>query len=241
MELLLQPEVWIAFATLTLLEIVLGIDNIIFVAILVNKLPVERRKVARIAGLGLAMGLRVGLLLALTWLMAINEPLFFVLGEDFNLRDLVLIFGGLFLLTKSTLEIHEELEGTKTDANPKFKPVKSFFWIMVQIAVIDLVFSLDSIITAIALANDIEVMVAAVIIAVLVMMAASGPISHFIDRHPTVRMLALSFLLLIGMMLMVEGFGIHVPKGYIYFAMAFSMLVEALNSRIHARNNRQKE
>jgi len=233
MELLLSPEAWLAFVTLTALEIVLGIDNIIFISILVGRLPRAQQTRARFIGLSLAMVMRIALLLSLVWIMRLTAPLFEVFTVAISGRDLILIGGGLFLLAKSTAEIHESLEGAE---RVRGKAVRAgFAAMMVQIAFIDIVFSLDSVITAVGMARDIEVMVAAIVVAVLVMMAAAGSIGRFVDRHPTVKMLALSFLILIGVALIADGLGAHVPKGYIYFAMAFSFGVEMLNLRLRRR------
>ncbi len=233
MELLLDPQVWLAFLTLTVLEIVLGIDNIIFLAILVGRLPPAQRDRARVIGMSLAMLTRILLLLSLTWLMKLSEPWFVVLQQEISGRDLVLLLGGLFLLFKSTMEIHNALEGAE-HGGPGAMAV-SFIGIVIQIAVIDIVFSLDSVITAVGLVDHVEVMIAAIVIAVGVMMFAAKPISAFIDTHPTLKMLALSFLILIGMALVGESLDLHIPKGYIYFAMAFSIMVEMLNLRLRKR------
>jgi len=230
MEFLTDPQVWLAFLTLTALEIVLGIDNIIFLAILVARLPEAQRARARTLGLAFAMLTRIALLFALTWLMTLSKPLFEIFANDFSLRDIVLIAGGLFLLAKSTMEIHNSLEGE--EASEAKGGTSSFILVVTQIAIIDIVFSLDSVITAVGLVDHIEVMVAAIIIAVAVMMLAAGSISRFVDAHPTIKMLALSFLILIGVALIGEGLGFHIPKGYIYFAMAFSVAVEMLNLRV---------
>jgi predicted tellurium resistance membrane protein TerC len=231
MEMLTDPQGWLAFATLTALEIVLGIDNIIFLSILVGRLPPEQRARGRTFGLALAMITRILLLLSITWVMSLSEPLFSALGRDISGRDLILIGGGLFLLAKSTLEIHGSLEGEEHERSAG-KAGAKFLSIIIQIAIIDIVFSLDSVITAVGLADHVEVMIAAVVVAVLVMMFLAGPISNFVDRHPTIKMLALSFLIMIGIALVGEGFGFHIPKGYIYFAMAFSVIVELLNIRV---------
>ena len=233
LELLTNPEVWLAFGTLTALEVVLGIDNIIFLSILVGRLPVEQRPRGRTIGLALAMLMRIALLLSITWVMGLSEALFTVLSRDVSGRDLVLFGGGLFLIAKSTMEIHGSLEGEEHSQDAKGSA--NFLSTIVQIAVIDIVFSLDSVITAVGMADDVEVMIAAVIAAVGVMMFMAGPISDFVDRHPTVKMLALSFLILIGTALVGEGLGFHVPKGYIYFAMAFSVSVEMLNIRLRKK------
>jgi predicted tellurium resistance membrane protein TerC len=232
MDWLTQPETWVALATLTALEIVLGIDNIIFIAILSAKLPGQMQDRARLIGLAIAMVTRVLLLLSITWIMRLTSPLFELAGRDFSGRDLILIAGGLFLLAKSTLEIHEKLEGTEEHHHAGGKGKARFSSVVFQIVVLDIVFSLDSVITAIGLAKQIGVMVAAVVIAVIFMMIFSKSISNFVDRHPTIRMLALSFLILIGVSLVGEGLEFHIPKGYIYFAMAFSVGVEMLNMKI---------
>ncbi len=231
-ELLTDPAIWLAFLTLSALEIVLGIDNIIFISILVGRLPKEQQPRARVIGLALAMLTRIALLFSIVWLTRLIEPLFTVAGQDISGRDIVLAGGGLFLLVKSVLEIHHSLEGAASEH--KTRVLSSFTLIVVQIAVIDIVFSLDSVFTAVGMANQIEVMVAAVIVAVLVMMWLSGPISDFVDRHPTVKMLALAFLILVGMALVGEGLDFHIPKGYLYFAMAFSVCVEMVNIRLRA-------
>ena len=229
-----DPQVWIALVTLTALEIVLGIDNIIFISILAAKLPLHQQHRARIIGLAVAMITRILLLFSLTWMLSLTRPLFTILAQEISGRDIILILGGLFLLGKSTLEIHDKLEGMEGRASTKV--TASFSAVIIQIGLLDIVFSLDSVITAIGMANRIEVMAAAVVIAVLVMMVSAGPISRFIDRRPTITMLALAFLLLIGVMLIAEGFDLHIPKGYIYFAMAFSVFVEMLNSKIRRRH-----
>lgn len=229
-ELLSSPEVWLSFGTLTLLEIVLGIDNIIFLSILVGRLPAADRPRARTIGLALAMLMRIGLLLSITWVMGLSKPFFTLLGRDISGRDLILLGGGLFLIAKSTMEIHGSLEGEEHGKDVKGSA--TFFSTIIQIAIIDIVFSLDSVITAVGLAEHVEVMIAAVVAAVAVMMFLAGPIAEFVDRHPTIKMLALSFLILIGTALVGEGLGFHIPKGYIYFAMAFSVAVEMLNIRL---------
>ncbi|MBT1072458.1 TerC family protein [Pelotalea chapellei] len=230
MEWLMDPQVWLALTTLTALEVVLGIDNIIFISILAGKLPREQQEKARLVGLGLAMFIRIGLLFSLSWLMGLTAPLFSVLGNEISGRDLILLSGGLFLLWKSTMEIHEKLEGEQ--AHTSVKAATTFGAIIVQILLLDIVFSLDSIITALGMANKLGVMVAAVVIAVGFMMFFSGKISAFVESHPTIKMLALSFLILIGVALIGDGLDMHIPKGYIYFAMAFSVLVEMLNLRL---------
>ena len=235
LDLLADPQVWIAFATLTVLELVLGIDNIIFVSILVDKLPAGQRELARRIGLAMAMIMRIGLLLVLSWLVGLTEPLFSVLQQSISGRDLILICGGLFLLWKSTGEIHQLLEGEEGGASGAVKAV--FGAVILQIMVVDIVFSLDSIITAVGMVDRVEVMIAAVIVSVALMMAFAGTIGHFVSSHPTLKMLALSFLVVIGVMLIAEGFGHHVPKGYVYFAMAFSFVVEMLNLRMHRKKH----
>jgi predicted tellurium resistance membrane protein TerC len=232
MEWLTSPEAWIALTTLTLLEIVLGVDNIIFISILVGRLPEAQRQRARVLGLGFAMGTRI-LLLLLTWIMRLQATLFTVVGVEISGRDLILIGGGLFLLAKATLEIHDSLEGVEGDGQTAAHA--GFMSVIVQIGVIDIVFSLDSVITAVGLAEDIAVMIIAIVIAVGVMMVAAGAIGRFVDTHPTIKMLALSFLVLIGAALIAEGLDLHIPKGYIYFAMAFSVIVEMLNMRVRRR------
>jgi predicted tellurium resistance membrane protein TerC len=228
-----SAEGWIALGTLTVLEIVLGIDNIVFISILAGKLPEGDRARARRVGLSLAMFIRILLLLSITWIMRLTAPLFTVLGQEISGRDMILIVGGLFLLGKSTLEIHEKVEGVEGHGSARV--VKSFAAVIVQILLLDIVFSLDSVITAVGMAEDVAVMILAVVIAVGVMLLSSGAISGFVDRHPTVKILALSFLLLIGLSLIGEGFEQHIPKGYIYFAMAFSVFVEMINLRIRAK------
>ncbi|MYI07727.1 MAG: TerC family protein [Gemmatimonadetes bacterium] len=229
MEWISSPEAWIALATLAVLEIVLGIDNIVFISILADKLPEEQQPRARRNGLILAMATRLALLGTITFIMRLTEPLFTVLGHGYSGRDLILLVGGLFLLTKATREIHHRLEGDE-EGKKKARAV-SYGAVLAQIAVMDMVFSLDSVITAVGLAEDLMVMVIAIVLAVVVMMIAAEPVSRFVNEHPTVKMLALSFLLLLGMTLVAEGFGQHIPKGYIYFAMGFSIFVEALNLR----------
>jgi len=234
MDWLADPQHWIALVTLTVLEIVLGIGNIIFISILTGKLPREEQGKARTLGLGLAMITRVGLLFSLTWIMRLTDPMFTVLANEISGRDIILIGGGLFLLGKSTFEIHERLEGDE-QAHTGGRARVSFASIIVQILILDLVFSLDSVITAVGMTSEFGIMVAAVVMAVLFMMASSGAISDFVHRHPTIKMLALSFLLLIGVTLIAEGLDQHIAKGYIYFAMAFSVFVEMLNLRLRGR------
>jgi predicted tellurium resistance membrane protein TerC len=248
MEFLSSPEVWVSLLTLTVLEIVLGIDNIVFISILSGKLPAHQQKKARQLGLALAMITRVLLLLSLSWIMTLTAPLFNI-GDWIGInnqewldklaisgRDLILIIGGLFLIYKSTHEIHNKLEG-EVEGEGKAK-VHSFAGTIVQILILDIVFSLDSVITAVGMADHIEVMIAAVVIAVIIMMLSAGAISSFVNKHPTVKMLALSFLLLIGVSLLAEGLDQHIPKGYVYFAMAFSVLVEMLNLKMKKKNSK---
>jgi predicted tellurium resistance membrane protein TerC len=230
MDWISDPQAWIGFATLTVLEIVLGIDNIIFISILADKLPPEKQARARLWGLALAMLTRILLLFSLTWVIRLTAPLFTVLGEEISGRDLVLLLGGLFLLAKSTHEIHGNLEGEDGKASTRIAP--SFIGVLIQIMLLDIVFSLDSVITAVGMVDEVGVMVAAVVVAVGFMMAFSNPISGFVSRHPTIKMLALSFLIMIGVALIAEGLDQHIPKGYIYFAMAFSVGVELLNMRV---------
>jgi predicted tellurium resistance membrane protein TerC len=235
-----NPNAWVALATLTALEIVLGIDNIIFISILVGRLPADKRDMARRLGLSLAMGTRIALLLSLAWIMRLTKPLFSVLGQDISGRDLILIGGGLFLLWKSVHEIHASLEGEDDVADSPGAAARagvSFAGILVQIAILDIVFSLDSVITAVGLADDVAVMVIAIVAAVGVMMFAAKPIGEFVDAHPTIKILALAFLVLVGVTLIAEGFGTHVPKGYIYFAMAFSFAVEMVNIRMRKKGH----
>jgi predicted tellurium resistance membrane protein TerC len=238
-ELLSDPQAWIAFLTLTALELVLGIDNVIFISILVDKLPKARRELARRIGLLLAMFMRIGLLFLLSWIIGMTEPLFSIFRETLSGRDLILIAGGLFLLWKSTHEIHQLLEGEKGEASTTVRT--NFASVIIQITLIDIVFSLDSIITAVGMVDDIEVMIAAVIASVLLMMAFAGGIGRVVSAHPTIKMLALAFLFVIGVVLIADGFDHHVPKGYVYFAMAFSVAVEMLNLRMRRRTARPVE
>ena len=226
-----NPEAWIALTTLTALEIVLGIDNIIFISILVGRLPELRRNLARNLGLGLAMVTRLMLLASIVWVMELIEPLFTVFGSEVSGRDLILIGGGLFLLFKATHEIHNSLEGTDDTGGGSGVAAASFGMVLVQIAILDIVFSLDSVITAVGLVSELSLMAIAIILAVGVMLFAAKSIGEFVDRHPTIKMLALSFLILVGVTLIIEGCDVHVPKGYIYFAMTFSLLIELLNMR----------
>jgi predicted tellurium resistance membrane protein TerC len=234
---LTDPQAWIAFATLAALEIVLGIDNIVFISILVAKLPERQRSLGYRLGLGLAMVMRILLLLAISWVMGLTRPLFPVLDHPVSGRDVVLILGGLFLVAKATFEIHDDLEGKEKEATST-AVTTSFVVVLTQIMLLDIVFSLDSVITAVGMVDRIGIMVAAVVTAVLVMMIFAQAVGDFVGRHPTIRMLALAFLLLIGVMLVVEGTGNHVPKGYIYFAMAFSLFVELLNMKAGSRGAR---
>lgn len=237
MDHLLSIENLLALLTLTALEIVLGIDNIVFLAILSGKLPADQRARARRIGLSLAMFMRIGLLMGIKWIMGLTTPWFSLLGHDFSGRDLILLLGGLFLIAKSTHEIHEKFEGPHEGGPTDVRKGAGFASIVAQIVVIDLVFSLDSVITAVGMAKHIEIMIAAVVVAVIIMMVFADGVSHFVERHPTIKMLALSFLLLIGVMLLAEGFDKHVDRGYVYFAMAFSLIVETLNiktTRKHA-------
>jgi predicted tellurium resistance membrane protein TerC len=227
-----QPEAWIALLTLTALEIVLGIDNVIFISILAGKLPPEQQAKGRTWGLALAMITRILLLLSLSWIMRLTAPWFTVMGQEVSGRDLILLIGGMFLIAKSTHEIHDKLEGPEEADVRTGKKKVSFAGTIIQIMLLDIVFSLDSVITAVGMANQVAVMVAAIVIAVIIMMISSGAVSDFVHRHPTVKMLALSFLLLIGLTLIAEGFHQHISKGYIYFAMAFSVFVEMLNLRM---------
>ncbi|MBS1252103.1 MAG: hypothetical protein MAG451_01139 [Anaerolineales bacterium] len=232
MEWIANPEIWIGLITLTALEVVLGIDNIVFISILAGKLPKQHQRRARRVGLALAMLTRIALLLSIAWVIGLTAPLFTVLGHQISGRDLILIGGGLFLLAKSTWEIHEKLEGEEGHAGAQVAP--SFTSVIIQVLLLDVVFSLDSVITAVGMVQEIGVMVAAVVIAVVIMLFSAEAISSFVNRHPTVKMLALSFLLLIGATLIIEGLHQHIPKGYIYFAMGFSVFVEMLNLRLRA-------
>jgi|SRR5262245_2535521 len=237
-DLLFDPHAWAALVTLTVLEIVLGIDNVIFISVLVSRCSPKEAKRARQIGLSLALIFRIILLGALTWLMALTEPIVRPFGVGISWRDIILIGGGFFLIAKATHEIHAEVEAADEPADGAAPTYSSFFWVVTQLIVIDLVFSLDSIITAIGMAEDIEIMIAAVVIAIIVMYVASGPVSRFIAENPTTKMLALAFLLLIGVALIADGFDVHIPRGYIYGAMAFAALVEMFN--VLARRNRRK-
>lgn len=238
MEWISDPQIWTALLTLTALEIVLGIDNIVFISILADKLPQSQRDKARIVGLSAAMVMRILLLFAIGWIIGLTEPWFGVFGQDFSGRDLILLIGGFFLLFKATMEIHEKLEGHEETAS-KSAPA-SFMSVIIQIMLLDVVFSLDSVITAVGMADDIAVMIAAVIISIGVMLVASKSIADFVQKHPTVKILALSFLILIGMSLVAEGFDQHIPKGYIYTAMAFSIIVEIINLRVKSNTRGQE-
>lgn len=234
LELISNPQTWIAFATLTALELVLGIDNIIFISILVDKLPKARQEFARRLGLFMAMFMRIGLLLVLAWIVGLVTPLFTVLGQDISGRDLILILGGLFLIWKSTSEIHQSMEGEEHQAGGA--GAATFQSVILQIMIIDLVFSLDSIITAVGMVDDVRIMIAAVIASVALMMLFASPIGKFVSNHPTIKMLALAFLVVVGVVLVAEGLGHHVPKGYVYFGMAFSLGVEMLNIRLRRKS-----
>ena len=233
MEWLADPQLWIAFATLTVLELVLGIDNVIFISILSGKLPQEQQPRARFIGLSLALIMRVLLLLSLSWVMTLVDPLFTVFEQSVSGRDLILLIGGLFLIAKSTHEIHGSLEGTEGASSKKV--YSGFASVIIQITLLDIVFSIDSVITAVGMVNNIWIMIAAVVISIIAMMLFAGSIGAFVQRHPTIKMLALAFLLLIGVTLIAEGLHQHIPKGYIYFAMAFSVLVEFLNMRLRRK------
>ena len=234
MEWITDPQAWVAFLTLLALEIVLGIDNIIFISILAGKLPEEQQPRARFIGLGLALFIRVALLFSLSWVIGLTAPLFRVLGQEISGRDLILIGGGLFLLAKATYEIHESLEGEEGHASRSVRA--SFVSVIIQIILLDAVFSLDSVITAIGMVDQVGLMITAVVIAIGFMMLFAAPVGSFVNRHPTIKVLALSFLLLIGLTLLVEAFDVHVPKGYIYFAMGFSVFVEMLNMRLRKKS-----
>lgn len=238
-DLLFDPNAWAALVALSVLEIVLGIDNVIFISVMVSRLPAEQAKRARQIGLALAFVFRIVLLFALTWMMRLTAPIVTVLGMEISGRDIILIGGGLFLIAKATHEIHAEIEARDDQAEEGPSGQKAFLWVVTQLALVDLVFSLDSIITAIGMAQDIEIMIAAVVIAMIVMYAASGPVSRFVAEHPTTKMLALAFLVLIGVALVADGFDVHIPRGYIYFSMAFAAAVEVVNV-IAGRNRRKR-
>ncbi len=241
MEWLTSPEIWIAFFTLTALEIVLGIDNIIMISILVSRMPKHMQARTRIFGLALAMVTRILLLLSITWVMQLTNDLFQVFGQGISGRDLILFFGGLFLLWKSSQEIYHGMEGEEEGGDSPSGKGGNFIYTIIQIAIIDIVFSLDSVITAVGMVSHVPVMVAAIIVAVIVMMIASGTISRFIDQHPSLKMLALSFLLVVGTVLIAEAFDVHVPKGYVYFAMAFSLAVEAINIKMRTSMSKKRK
>ncbi|TDN95648.1 putative tellurium resistance membrane protein TerC [Salegentibacter sp. 24] len=234
MEIFLQPDTWIALLTLTFMEIVLGIDNIIFISIVASKLPVDEQKKARIGGLGLALIMRILLLLSITWIIGLTEPVLSLYEFELSWRDIILIAGGIFLLIKSTLEIHQKVEGQ--EGNEEVKKAQSFGYAILQIVLLDMVFSFDSILTAIGLTDQIMLMIIAITIAIIVMMIFAKVVSEFVNKHPTIQILALSFLILIGVMLIVEGVGYHVPKGYIYFSVFFSLAIEMLNMRFRKKN-----
>ncbi len=238
MEWIANPDIWVSLLTLTALEIVLGIDNLVFIAILSEALPEHQRKLARRLGLLFALVTRILLLLSISWIMGLRAPLFEVMGEGISGRDIILLVGGLFLIGKATFEIHDKIEGD--EGHSATKVAAGMVAVVAQIAVLDIVFSLDSVITAVGMANHVEVMVAAIVIAVGIMVIAAEPVSAFINAHPTVKMLALSFLILIGVMLVADGMGFHIPKGYIYFAMGFSCLVEGLNLAVRRRRSRSR-
>ncbi|MFG0822417.1 TerC family protein [Pseudomonas sp. GLN_3] len=240
MEWLTSPEIWVAFFTLTALEIVLGIDNIIMISILVSRMPKHMQPRTRIFGLALAMVTRIMLLLSITWVMRLTADLFVVFGQGISGRDLILFFGGLFLLWKSSQEIYHGLEGEDENVEEPKGAGGKFFYTIIQIAIIDIVFSLDSVITAVGMVSHVPVMIAAIVVAVLVMMLCAGAISNFIDKHPSLKMLALSFLIVVGTVLIAEAFEVHVPKGYVYFAMAFSLGVEAINIRMRTAMARKE-
>ena len=238
MEWLTNPQIWIALLTLTALEIVLGIDNIIFISILTDKLPENRQALARRVGLGLAMIMRILLLFSITWVIRLTEPLFTVLSQEISGRDLILIGGGLFLVGKATYEVHDKLEGEEGHGSARVSATLGA--VLVQIVLLDIVFSLDSVITAVGMVDELGVMIAAVVIAVGIMMVSAGAISRFVNQHPTLKLLALTFLVLVGFVLILEGFDQHIPKGYIYFAIAFSVFVEFLNIRIYRRRRQEQ-
>ena len=240
LELLSDPAVWASFATLTVMEIVLGIDNIVFISIIIDRLPPERKRLARQLGLGLALLFRVMLLFVITWIIALKSDVFTLFGQGFSWKDVILIVGGVFLLYKATAEIHEEIEGETEAMEATRRQGDTFFAIILQIVAVDAVFSVDSIITAVGMAEHVEVMIAAVVVAIAVMYVASGPIADFISVHPTTKMLALSFLMLIGVSLVADGFGFHIPRGYIYAAIVFSLMVEVANILAGRKRNRRK-
>jgi predicted tellurium resistance membrane protein TerC len=242
MNFLLDPELWASLITLTTLEIVLGVDNLVFIAIIANRLPPEQRDKARKLGLALALIMRLGLLASISWIMGLVEPLFALFGREFSWRDIILFLGGLFLLYKGTHEIHAQVEGDDTESHGQTlsKERATMTGVIAQIMVLDIVFSLDSVITAVGMVDNVWVMAAAIVIAVIIMLVASAPLANFVNKHPTVRMLALGFLLLVGMMLMADGFGFHIPKGYIYAAIGFSIVIEILNLWAAGRRRKGK-
>jgi predicted tellurium resistance membrane protein TerC len=240
MEWLANPELWVAFSTLLVLEVILGIDNVIFISILAGKLPEEQRAKARNLGLSLALFIRIGLLFSLSWVIGLTAPLFEVVGQEISGRDIIMIAGGGFLLVKATYEIHDRLEGAEAHGTATGVATATFAGVIAQILVLDIVFSLDSVITAVGMVDELAIMVAAVVIAVLIMLASAGAISNFVNRHPTVKMLALAFLVLIGAALVAEGFDFHIPKGYVYGPIAFAIAVEALNLRYKTLQNRRR-
>jgi predicted tellurium resistance membrane protein TerC len=235
MDWIANPDIWLSLVTLTALEIVLGIDNLVFIAILADRLPERQRPAARKVGLALALATRIGLLLVIAWIIGLTKPLFTLWGEAVSWRDIILIAGGLFLIAKGTSEMHANIEGEPAEEKPGAAKSAAFAMVVVQIGVMDIVFSIDSVITAVGMANHVEVMAAAIVLAVIVMLVAADPVSEFVNRHPTVKMLALSFLLLIGVTLVADGLGFHIPKGYIYFAIGYAILVEALNMMARRR------
>jgi len=239
MDALLSPEIWIALVTLTALELVLGIDNIIFISILAGKLPPEQRNKARKTGIALAAITRLLLLMVIAWIVGLTAPLFSIAGQAFSWRDLILIGGGLFLIAKATHEIHQKLEGASEHVNPAAVATATFGGVIAQVMVLDIVFSLDSIITAVGMVDERWVMVTAIIISIVFMLAFARPIGDFVERHPTVKVLALAFLIMIGLVLIADGFGLHIPKGYIYTAMAFSVFVEMINLAVRRRQARK--
>ena len=238
-EWIASPEAWVALATLTVLEIVLGIDNIIFLSILVARLPEKQRAIGRTLGLALAMLTRLALLFSLSWVMGLTQPFISPFGYDISGRDIILIGGGLFLLYKATIEIHQSVEGSGEEEMNLQKGSSKFLMVLIQIAILDIVFSLDSVITAVGLVSQVSIMAIAIVIAVGVMMFAAKSIGEFVDRHPTIKVLALSFLVIVGITLIMEGFNVHVPKGYIYFAMAFSLAVEMINIRMRKKSAKE--
>lgn len=236
MEIFLQPDTWVALLTLTFLEIILGIDNIIFISLVAGKVPEENQKKARLGGLSIALVMRILLLLSITWIIGLTEPVLTIQDFELSWRDIILVSGGIFLLIKSTLEIHHKVEGQEAEPGKKIKSNLSFPSAIIQIVLLDLVFSFDSILTAVGLTDQVILMIIAVVIAIIVMMIFAKPVGEFVNTHPTIQLLALSFLILIGVMLIVEGAHYHVPKGYIYFAVFFSLAIEMLNMRYRKKN-----